>query len=242
MSYLEQRRKFIEDGRPLPPKKKYVISKKSAKRIQKEKEQGIEIVKPKRKAGWFDCERADLSTVKDEPLQWKQSDNNAFDSSEVNRCRMDECAIFPKSSLPTSFTPTKEQLNDANDVVKEFKLGERGKSEIWDWFLDRREEMVGVCQHCSQPSLKNSDRFFHHSVCHVLPKSYFKSVATHKRNFVELCQDCHNGMDNCTIDLIDMNCFSEIVDKVVAMYPDIAPNERKKIPAILREYIKTDTL
>lgn len=55
MSYLEQRRKFIEDGRPLPPKKKYVIPKKSAKRIQKEKEQGVEIVKPK-KAGWFNIE------------------------------------------------------------------------------------------------------------------------------------------------------------------------------------------
>ena len=55
MSYLEQRRKFIEDGRPLPDKKKYIIPKKSARRIQKEKEQGIEIVKPK-KAGWFNIE------------------------------------------------------------------------------------------------------------------------------------------------------------------------------------------
>lgn len=67
MSYLEQRRKFIEDGRPLPPKKKYVIPKKSAKRIQKEKEQGIEIVKPKRKAGWFYADKVDLSEHQDEP-------------------------------------------------------------------------------------------------------------------------------------------------------------------------------
>jgi hypothetical protein len=43
MSYLDDRRKHIEDGRPLPPKKKYVIPKKSAKRLQKEKEQPIEI-------------------------------------------------------------------------------------------------------------------------------------------------------------------------------------------------------
>lgn len=55
MSYLEQRRKFIEEGRPLPPKKKYVIPKKSANRLKKEKEQGVEIVKPK-KAGWFNIE------------------------------------------------------------------------------------------------------------------------------------------------------------------------------------------
>ena len=53
MSYLDERRKHIEDGRPLPPKKKYTIPKKSSKRIQKEKEQGVQIVKAKPK-GWFD--------------------------------------------------------------------------------------------------------------------------------------------------------------------------------------------
>jgi len=34
-NYLEQRRKHIEDGRPLAPKKKYTIPKMSAKRLAK---------------------------------------------------------------------------------------------------------------------------------------------------------------------------------------------------------------
>jgi 5-methylcytosine-specific restriction endonuclease McrA len=38
MTYLEQRKKFIEDGRPLKEKKKYSIPKKSEKRIAKEKQ------------------------------------------------------------------------------------------------------------------------------------------------------------------------------------------------------------
>ncbi len=41
MSYLEERRRHIENGRPLKEKKKYVIPKKSAKREAKEKEQKI---------------------------------------------------------------------------------------------------------------------------------------------------------------------------------------------------------
>tara|TARA_R110000868_G_scaffold177772_2_gene416811 strand:+ start:2850 stop:3332 length:483 start_codon:yes stop_codon:yes gene_type:complete len=41
MTYLEQRRKFIEDGRPLKEKKKYSIPKKSAKRIEKEKSSSV---------------------------------------------------------------------------------------------------------------------------------------------------------------------------------------------------------
>ena len=213
MSYLEQRRKFIEEGRPLPPKKKYVIPKKSAKRLQKEKEQGVEIVKPK-KAGFFDVNKVD---------DVLENENH-------------------KTSLPQSFTPTREMFNDANDIVKEFKLGERGKSELWDWFLDRREEMVGKCQHCSKKSLRDSDKFFHHSVCHILPKSknMFPSVATNKFNWLELCQECHDNFDHYIIDIIDLNCFDEVVEKVTRMYPHIAPEERRRIPAILREYIKLE--
>jgi hypothetical protein len=41
MTYLEQRRKFIEDGRPLKEKKKYFIPKKSAKRVEKEKSEVV---------------------------------------------------------------------------------------------------------------------------------------------------------------------------------------------------------
>jgi hypothetical protein len=63
MSYLDERRKHIEDGRPLPPKKKYTIPKKSDKRIQKEKEQKVEIVnQKKRPKGWFDAYKVYDST------------------------------------------------------------------------------------------------------------------------------------------------------------------------------------
>jgi hypothetical protein len=60
MSYLEERRKYIEAGRPLKEKKVYTIPKKSEKRIAKEKaeEQKTVIVKPKKK-GWFDIEEAE---------------------------------------------------------------------------------------------------------------------------------------------------------------------------------------
>jgi hypothetical protein len=68
MSYLDERRKHIEDGRPLPPKKKYTIPKKSNKRIQKEKEQGVQIIKAKPK-GWFDADKVDEVLVK-EDSQW----------------------------------------------------------------------------------------------------------------------------------------------------------------------------
>lgn len=183
MSYLEQRRKFIEDGRPLPPKKKYVIPKKSAKRFQKEKEQGIEIVKPK-KAGWFD-------------------EGNVFNVEKIE--------------------------NRIAELLEQ-------------WFQDRHKEMTGICKNCGGKTQKGQKNY-KNSIAHILPKAYFLSVSTHPDNFIELCfygESCHTNMDNKTLDLIDMNCFDEIVEKVTRMYTHIAPEERRRIPAILREYIKTE--
>lgn len=190
MSYLEYRRKLIEDGRPLPPKKKYVIPKKSAKRLQKEKEQGIEIVKPKRKAGWFDVELSET---------------------------------------------------DDNVVVEISNKG--GVSELQRWFEDRRKEMTGKCKHCNGKTCKDDNEKFHYSICHIFPKAYFPSVSTHPDNWIELCfwsNNCHGNMDNKTLDLIEMNCFDEIVEKATRIYPHIAKEERRRIPAILMEYIKTE--
>lgn len=187
--YQKNRLAYINDGRPLPPKKKYVISKKSAKRIQKEKEQGIEIVKPKRKAGWFDVELSET---------------------------------------------------DDNVVVEISNKG--GGSELQRWFEDRRKELTGKCDNCGGKTCTD-DKYYKFSIAHLLPKAYVKSVATHPLNFLELCHfgnGCHSQMDNKLLDLIDMNCFDKIIERVTAMYPHIAPSERRRIPAILMEYIKNE--
>ena len=55
--YQKSRMAHINNNRPLPPKKVYKIAPKSAKRLQKEKEQETVIVKPK-EAGWFDANGA----------------------------------------------------------------------------------------------------------------------------------------------------------------------------------------
>lgn len=64
MTYLEQRRAFIEAGRPLKEKKKYVIPKKSVKRIEKEEQvknelMGTDTLKEK----WFKNRRKDCVGV-----------------------------------------------------------------------------------------------------------------------------------------------------------------------------------
>lgn len=111
------------------------------------------------------------------------------------------------------------------------------------WFKDRRKEMTGKCHHCNGISCKHDDKYYKFSVCHILPKAYFPSIATHPSNFIELCfwnKNCHGNMDNKILDLIEMNCWDEIVTKFCIMYPSIAEKEKRRIPSILLEYLKVE--
>lgn len=132
-------------------------------------------------------------------------------------------------------------------VVRAKKTGwyksDSNTDELIQWFEDRRKEMTGTCSHCLGKTEKADDDTFKCSIAHILPKSTFKSVATHPNNWLELCfygQSCHTNLDNYMIDLIDLNCFDEVIKKFVSMYPSIAPNERRRIPAVLLQYIETE--
>jgi len=113
--------------------------------------------------------------------------------------------------------------------------------ELDRWFKECRKELTGKCHHCGGPSCKHDDKYFKFSICHILPKAYFPSVATHPMNFIELCfwnKNCHGNMDNKMLDLIEMACWDEIVTKFVAMYPAIAEKEKRRIPDVLLQYIE----
>lgn len=122
----------------------------------------------------------------------------------------------------------------------------KGSAEMNRWFNDRRNEMTGSCAHCGGKSEKNSDKYFKFSIAHLLPKSVnsgLPSVKTHPDNWLELChfgKSCHTNFDNHMIDIIDLNCFDQVIEKFVKIYPAIALEERRRIPPILLEYLKTE--
>lgn len=112
--------------------------------------------------------------------------------------------------------------------------------ELDRWFQERREEMTGFCANCGRPSTKNSDQYYKFSIAHILPKAYFKSVATHPLNFIELCffhNSCHANMDHGMLDMSEMRCFDIILKRFLRMYPHIALDERRRIPDVFLSYI-----
>jgi len=117
-----------------------------------------------------------------------------------------EQALLPKEKkryvIPKISEKKKKQVLLDSEGLKE-------KSELDKWFNDRKREMIGVCCNCGNPSMKFDANKFHWSIAHILKKSIFKSVSTHKMNWLELCWLCHQTFDSSYENAQKMYCWEE---------------------------------
>jgi len=157
-------------------------------------------------------------------------------------CRPDlKQAIIEKQKRKNSAARQTSQLRKLSVEYPEVKPP-KGYAELERWFKDRQKEMTGKCMNCGGKTEKDTKNY-KCSIAHILPKAYFKSVATHPDNWIELCfysNSCHTNFDNHMIDLIDLHCFDTVIQKFTKIYPFIAPEEKRRIPPILIEYLKTE--
>lgn len=156
--------------------------------------------------------------------------------------KLKENANLPKEKKKYVIPKQSKKKLAAIEVEKTARIENKptGGFELQRWFLDRRAEMKGFCQHCGGKTEKDTDNFIC-SIAHILEKSHVKSVATHPSNWIELCfygNSCHTNFDNKMLDIMDLNCFDDVIEKVTTMYPSIAPLELRRIPKILRDYIE----
>lgn len=105
------------------------------------------------------------------------------------------------------------------------------------WYIDRSKEMTGRCVECGGKSTKGDPKYWKFSICHILAKSVFPSVAKHPLNFIELCfwgESHHTNMDSNGYAYVKENmprAWKIIVTRFRKMYPSII--EKNKIPDVL---------
>lgn len=139
-------------------------------------------------------------------------------------------------TIPKISKKKKEQLELNKSKNKE------KPSEQEQWYKDRNKEMTGRCVECGEKSTKGHFKYWKYSICHILPKSIFPSIATHPLNFIELCyfgNSHHSNMDNNGYEYVRENMpktWKIIVDRFKEMFPLI--KEKSKIPDILLQEIE----
>lgn len=142
--------------------------------------------------------------------------------------------------LRLSRQPKAKKAPGGKKVVKK-EEGETEEITLTEWFQAGDKMATGKCKHCGGKSCKGDPLYYKHSQAHILPKRLFPSIATHPDNRIELCfwgKNCHGNYDNGILDLIDMHCFDEVIEKFLRMYPAIDKKERRHIPDVLLQYAK----
>jgi hypothetical protein len=100
------------------------------------------------------------------------------------------------------------------------------------FFASMRKTMKNKCLFCGAFTMKYDDEKYHFSLAHLLPKSTFKSVATHPSNIIELCFygiSCHTNFDNGKITwefIKDSKEWDIIKEKLFEVLPLVAGHER----------------
>lgn len=160
--------------------------------------------------------------------------------------RIKEQAKLPKQPKPRKpiAKKSKKKLKQETEERSIRITGGNGSGELDRWFQARRKEMKGYCIHCGEKTTKHQDQWYKCSIAHILPKNLFKSVKTHPLNWIELCfwkNNCHANYDNHILDITELNCYDLVIERFIAMYPDIDPKERKYISDVLLQYVKNET-
>lgn len=150
-----------------------------------------------------------------------------------------------ESGLPKPKKFSTIAKKSAKRIAKEKAEMEAGTDEALDrWFEARRKELKGKCCLCGGKSEKNNDKYYRHSIHHLLDKrpTMFPSVSTHPDNFLEVCffeNSCHTNLHNGTIPMELLHDSAEwkiISEKFKRIFPFIAESEHKNIhPLLLKE-------
>lgn len=71
------------------------------------------------------------------------------------------------------------------------KREREGYKEFFEHHINNIKKESLKCEECSKKLIG-----VHSEVCHILPKSYFKSIATNNENIIYLCPEHHNFFDD----------------------------------------------
>jgi len=112
-----------------------------------------------------------------------------------------------------------------------------GDTELQKWFKARMKYMT-VCEDTGLQVECKIYRYAIMSICHILPKSTVKSVAVHPCNFVILLPDLHTKFDAMSWEEREkMAVWPVIMERLIMMYPDLAPEDRRHFPESVLNYM-----
>jgi len=114
-------------------------------------------------------------------------------------------------------------------------------TELQKFFKNAMRYMTGRCAETGARTNRVEYRYAINSICHILSQQQCPSVATHPFNWIELEEGFHTRFDKMNWDeRAKLKCWPKIQEKLIMVWPDLAPDERRHFPDDLRKFMESD--
>ncbi len=148
--------------------------------------------------------------------------------------------ILDDRPLPEKKTYRLKPVSDKRAAKIAAQKEERGgeETELVKWYKARMRQMSGVCTETGRRTETKKYEFAIASICHILPKEKngCPSVATHSLNWIELHSDMHTKFDAMSWEeRRQMKCWPIIEQRLIAIEPDLLPEERRRLPDFMKD-------
>lgn len=161
-------------------------------------------------------------------------------SEYLENRRLRKSGLAPE--LPTKKDKKPIAKKSAKRIKKEAEEKERlggGDTMLVKWYKNQMKHM-NVCEETGMKLETKIYRYAIMSICHLLPKAYCESVAVHPANRVFLLPDLHFKWDSQSWEEREKWAVWPVVrERLIMLWPDLAPNERKYFPESVRKFIES---
>lgn len=151
--------------------------------------------------------------------------------------------LAPKLPTKKEKKPLKKVSDKRKKELEEEKKERGGEdTELQKWFKARiKHSMTG---HCEETGLRTETKVYQYAImscCHILEKRNCPSVMYHPLNFLELIPDMHHKFDNISWEEREKwACWPTVMERLILMYPDLAPEERRFFPESVVKYMENN--
>ena len=127
--------------------------------------------------------------------------------------------IYSKKMCQSCYWKDNEKKN-TEKKKNNGKAKEKSKTikDLNVFFASQIPEIPNDCENCEGSLKWQKQNRFKSIIAHILPKRKdggFPSVATHPKNRMFLCSDCHANMDNKGKEWVQqMNCFPLMIERL----------------------------
>ncbi len=134
--------------------------------------------------------------------------------------------------------PYRIPKKSAKKIAQELEFKEAGlPSELQKWYEGIMAREDKQCWNCGESLAHYNKQDWHACIAHVLPKSIFPSVSTHRLNYMILGKwcNCHGTYDSNWDAARKMPIFKEATDRFIMISPDI--KETSRIPDFFQKIL-----